>query len=102
MKRFEWTEKCEHAFQALKEHQEEAPLLTNPMNKEKLLPVYYVSKVLQDAWARYPDIEKLALALVIASRKLRPYFQSHNIDVLTNFPLKQVLQKLDATGKLIT
>lgn len=48
------------------------------------------------------NIEKLALALVIASRKLRPYFQSHGIDVLTNFPLKQVLQKLDATGKLIT
>lgn len=39
---------------------------------------------------------------MIASWKLRPYFQSHSIDVLTNFPLKQVLQKLDATGKLIT
>ncbi|XP_022848739.1 uncharacterized protein LOC111371053 [Olea europaea var. sylvestris] len=38
---------------------------------------------------RYPDIKKLALSLVIASRKLRPYFQAYSIEVLTNFLLKQ-------------
>ena len=37
-------------------------------------PIYYVSKALQDAKTRYPEIEKLALALVVAARKLRPYF----------------------------
>ena len=45
-------------------------------------------------------MEKLALALVIASRKLRPYFHSHTIRVLTNYSLRQVLQKLDASGRL--
>ncbi|KAK3008497.1 hypothetical protein RJ639_014895 [Escallonia herrerae] len=37
-------------------------------------PVYYVSKVLQGAEQRYPNAEKLAFALLIAARKLRPYF----------------------------
>ena len=46
-------------------------------------------------------MEKLALALVIASRKLRSYFHSHVIRVLTNYPLRQVLQKLDASGHLL-
>ena len=63
--------------------------------------VYYVSKRLVDAEIRYPEMEKLALALVIASRKLRPYFHSHPIQVLTNCLLRQVLQKLDASIRLL-
>ena len=46
-------------------------------------------------------MEKLALALVIASWKLRLYFHSNTIRVLTNYPLRQVLQKLDASGRLL-
>ena len=42
-------------------------------------PVYYVNKRLVDAETRYPEMEKLALALVIAMRKLRPYFHSYPI-----------------------
>ena len=37
-------------------------------------PVYYVSKALTGAECRYPAAEKVALALVVAARKLRPYF----------------------------
>ncbi|KAM2767391.1 hypothetical protein COP1_023191 [Malus domestica] len=36
--------------------------------------VYYASKALQDTETRYSNIEKLALALVMSARKLRPYF----------------------------
>ena len=36
--------------------------------------VYYVSKILHGAELNYSTIEKFALALVMASRKLRPYF----------------------------
>ena len=36
--------------------------------------VYYVSKALLDAETRYSRLEKLALALIVAARKLRPYF----------------------------
>ncbi|XP_022871364.1 uncharacterized protein LOC111390538 [Olea europaea var. sylvestris] len=46
-------------------------------------------------------MEKLALALIMASRKLRPYFQAHSIEVLTNFLLKQLLQRTDASGRLL-
>ena len=46
-------------------------------------------------------MEKLVLALAIASRKLRPYFHSYTIRVPTNYLLRQVLQKLDASGRLL-
>ena len=46
-------------------------------------------------------IEKLAFALVMASRKLRHYFQAHVINVLTNHPLKKAMNKLEAIGRLI-
>ena len=64
-------------------------------------PVYYISKWLIDADTRYPDMKKLALALIITSRKLRSYFYSHTIWVITNYPLRQVLQKSDASGCLL-
>ena len=38
------------------------------------LPVYYVSQAFQGAEAKYPWIEKIAFALIVASCKLRPYF----------------------------
>ncbi|XP_060972619.1 uncharacterized protein LOC133038471 [Cannabis sativa] len=37
-------------------------------------------------------MEKLAFCLVHSSRKLRPYFQAHPIHVLTNQPLRQVVE----------
>ena len=63
-------------------------------------PIYYVSKALQDAETRYPEFEKLALALVVAVRKLRPYFQVHIILVPTSHAIRQVLQNLDVFGRL--
>ncbi|XP_077251934.1 uncharacterized protein LOC143891185 [Tasmannia lanceolata] len=64
-------------------------------------PVYYVSKVLHDAEVRYQRVEKLAYALVMAARKLRPYFQAHIIKVLTDQLLRQVLHKPDTSGRLV-
>ena len=60
--------------------------LVKEEEKVQLL-IYYVSKRLLDAETRYPELEKLALALVVASRKPRPYFHAHSIKVLTNYPL---------------
>ena len=42
-------------------------------------PVYYTSRALRGVERRYPLIEKLAFALITASRKLRHYFQAHVI-----------------------
>ena len=64
-------------------------------------PVYYTSRALRGAEARYPQIEKLAFALITASGKLRHYFQAHVIDVMTDRPLKKTMNKLEATGRLI-
>ena len=60
-----------------------------------------MSKRLLDAETRYLELEKLALALMVTSRKLRSYFHAHMIEVLTNYPLHQVLQKSKASGKFL-
>ena len=118
-KGFMWDDKCKQAFRVLKGYLGKPLLLSKPddgkllflylavseyivsraliSEEEKIQwPVCYISKRLIDTKTRYPKIEKLALTLVIASRKLRPYFHSYTIHVLTNYPLRQVLQKLDA------
>ena len=64
-------------------------------------PVYYTSRALRGAEGRYPLIEKLAFALITASRKLRHYFQVHVINVMTDHPLKKAMNKLEAAGRLI-
>ena len=46
-------------------------------------------------------MEKLAFALIIASRKLRHYFQAHVINVMTDDPLKKAMNRLEAAGRLI-
>ena len=46
-------------------------------------------------------MEKLILALVTTARKLRPYFQAHTIEVPTEYPMKQVLQKQETSGRLM-
>ncbi|GKV03742.1 hypothetical protein SLEP1_g15991 [Rubroshorea leprosula] len=50
---------------------------------------------------RYPIAEKAALAVITSARKLRPYFQSHPIIILTDQPLRQILQKPECSGRLI-
>ena len=62
---------------------------------------YTTSKALVDAETRYPLMEKWALTLITAARKLRPYFQAHPIVVMTDQPLQQMLQKPDASGRLV-
>ena len=46
-------------------------------------------------------MEKLAFSLVTAAGKLRPYFQAHIINVLTDHSLKKAMNKLEATRRLI-
>lgn len=63
--------------------------------------MYYTNKALVDAETRYPAMEKWAFALVTAARKLRPYFQAHPIIILIDQPIRQILLKLDASGRLV-
>jgi len=45
-------------------------------------------------------VEKLTLSLVHAARRLRLYFQNHNIIVKTDYPTKKILQKPDLVGQM--
>ena len=54
---------------------------------KKQLLVYYVSQAFQGAESSYLRIEKIAFALIVASRKLRQYFQANPILVMTDQPI---------------
>ncbi|GAA0168759.1 hypothetical protein LIER_40628 [Lithospermum erythrorhizon] len=64
--------------------------------------IYYVSHVLHGAEERYPIIDKAAFALIVAARKLKAYFESHVILVMTDQPLKRVLSSPALSGRLTT
>ena len=122
-KGFLWSEKHEAALNDLKIYLTTPPLLSKPIQGKDLYvylsvtdhavigvivkeseraqsPVYYVNKSLVDAETRYTSLEKLVLALAMTFTKLRHYFESHKIHVITNFPLKNVLNKPDLTGRM--
>nr|XP_027126777.1 uncharacterized protein LOC113742942 [Coffea arabica] len=63
-------------------------------------PVYYVSRVLRDPETRYIQAEKLVLALIHAARRLKPYFLAHHVCLRTDQPLRQVLSRPEASGRL--
>ncbi|XP_020592205.1 uncharacterized protein LOC110032761 [Phalaenopsis equestris] len=121
---FQWTDDCQIAFEQLKTYLASPPLLSKPIQGEMLFiylaislnaissvlvrientikkPVYYVSKVLSDTESCYLMADKTALALVFLARRLRPYFQAHTIGVYTRLPLKAILQKPEASRRLV-
>jgi hypothetical protein len=61
-------------------------------------PVYYISEVLHEAKARYLETHKLLYAVLVASRKLRHYFQAHRVVVVTSFPLRAILHNSNTIG----
>ena len=63
-------------------------------------PVYFTSRAFRGAEERYPRMEKLALALITAARKLKPYFQAHIIVILTDQPLKKAMSSPEAAGRM--
>ncbi|GKU89881.1 hypothetical protein SLEP1_g3957 [Rubroshorea leprosula] len=123
-KKFEWNQECQAAFDELKSYLNSPPLLTKAIDGEILYlylgisneaissvlvkeegkhqkSIYYISSVLRGAELRYPIAEKATLAVVTSARKLRPYFQSHPIIILTDQPLRQILQKPECSRRLI-
>ena len=57
-------------------------------NKMKPFPIYFMSEALSRAKLNYSELEKIAYTIVIASRKLKHYFQAHCIKVLSAQPLE--------------
>ncbi|XP_019435906.1 PREDICTED: uncharacterized protein LOC109342364 [Lupinus angustifolius] len=54
------------------------------------------------ALSRYQKLEKVAYALLIATRRLRQYFQSHATIVRTYQPIRQILHKPELAEQMIT
>ncbi|RDX96116.1 hypothetical protein CR513_21262, partial [Mucuna pruriens] len=75
--KFTWTDECEEAFLRLKAIMATPPVLTRPKP------------------------EKAALAVVTASRRLCPYFQTFSVIVRTDLPIRQVLRKPDLVGRMV-
>nr|GEU43739.1 reverse transcriptase domain-containing protein [Tanacetum cinerariifolium] len=110
---FCWTAEAEQAFQQLKQHLSDLPLLAVPKPQEELImylsathgaistvlmtergtvqmPVYFISHALQGPELNYSPMEKLVLSLLFAAKRLRRYFQAHPITVIIDQPIKQI------------
>ena len=121
---FALTDECEVTFQDLKRYLSNLPLLSPSKEGENLylylaistttvsatlireeakkqLPVYYVSQAFQGAESKYPKIEKIAFALIVASRKLRQYVQANPILVMTDQPIKKSMNKPEAARRMV-
>jgi hypothetical protein len=112
---FTWTPEAEEALGNLKALLTNTPILVPPAAGEALLiyiaattqvdstaivverreeghalpvqrPVYFISEVLSETKARYPRIQKLLYAVILTRRKLRHYFESHPVTVVSSFP----------------
>jgi hypothetical protein len=67
---------------------------------KKQAPIYFVSKVLSPSKKNYTELEKVLYAVLMASRKLRHYFQAYHIIVPSSQPLKDIMRNREATGRV--
>jgi ribonuclease HI len=126
---FTWTPEAEEALGNLKALLTNAPILVPPAAGESLLiyvvattqvvsamivverreeghalpvqrPVYFISEVLSETKIRYPQIQKLLYVVILTRRKLRHYFESHPATVVSSFPLGEIIQCREASGRI--
>ncbi|KAL6345085.1 hypothetical protein AAG906_013568 [Vitis piasezkii] len=120
-----WTDEYGRAFNEVKRYLTQPPILSSPQSceqfymylvmfnyavdvvmfhhirdKEQRL-IYYLSKAMVNAETRYSKMEQTTLALKSSIQKLCPYFQAHQVVVLTNQPLKSIFHKLDLSGRML-
>ncbi|GJU21756.1 reverse transcriptase domain-containing protein [Tanacetum coccineum] len=121
---FQLTQEAKIAFIQMKKLIADLPMLTAPKQREELIiylvaakeaisavlmteregkqmPVYFVSRALRGSEINYTPMEKLVLALLNASRRLKRYFQAHTIIVITDQPIKQLLSNSEITGRML-
>jgi ribonuclease HI len=67
---------------------------------KKQAPVYFVSEVLNPSKKNYTELEKVMYAVLMASRKLRHYFQAYHIIVPSSQPLKDIMRNKEAIGRI--
>jgi hypothetical protein len=62
--------------------------------------VYFVSEVLSLSKKNYTELEKVLYVVLMASKKLRHYFQACHIIVPSSQPLKDIMRNREATGRI--
>jgi ribonuclease HI len=63
-------------------------------------PVYFVSEVLSLSKKNYTELEKVLYTVLMASRKLRRYFQAYHIIVPSSQPLKDIMRNRETTRRI--
>jgi hypothetical protein len=66
----------------------------------KQVTVYFISEILRASKKNYTELEKVLYAVLMASRKLRHYFQAYHIIVPSSQPLKDIMRNREATGRV--
>ena len=119
-----WNEECDETLIAIKQYLAEPLVLASPEacetlfvylavsdvsvsaalfneyeNKKQRLE-FFVSKSLVYMETQYSHLEQAALALWIATKKVRSYFQAHTIVVLTNLPLRSTIHKPELSRRM--
>jgi hypothetical protein len=124
---FQWGPAQQKAFEELKQYLIDLTTLTPPLSGTPLLlyvaashvavsvafvqekqdgqvkqqaSVYLVSEVLSPSKKNYTELEKVLYAVLMASRKLRHYFQAYHIIVPSSQPLKDIMRNREATGRV--
>jgi hypothetical protein len=67
---------------------------------KKQAPIYFISEVLSLSKKNYTKLEKVLYDVLMASRKLRHYFQAYHIIVPSSQPLKDIMRNREATGRI--
>jgi hypothetical protein len=126
-KDFAWGPEQAAAFASLKQHLSELAILTSPNPSLPLLlyivasphavsaalvqeqdkegtirqcPVYYVSEVLTTSKCNMTELEKIAYAIVMASRKLRHYFEAFKVWVTSDRGLGELFRNPEASVRI--
>ncbi|KAL0420667.1 UNVERIFIED_CONTAM: hypothetical protein Slati_3089600 [Sesamum latifolium] len=124
---FQWDEGCQNAFESIKRHLLNPPVLRAPTpgkplilyivaqersigalmaqeneeGKEKVL--YYLSRTLTENELKYSPVEKVCLTLFYAIKKLRHYFEAYSIRLISRAdPVKFVMSRPVLSGRLAT
>jgi hypothetical protein len=126
-KDFAWGLEQAAAFESLKQHLSDLATLTSPdpslplllyiatspcavnaalvqernsEGKNRQCPVYYVSDVLTASKCNMTELEKISYAVVMASRKLRHYFEAFKVRVTSDRGLGELFRNPEASVRI--
>jgi hypothetical protein len=126
-KDFVWGPEQAVAFESLKQHLSDLATLTSPYpalplllyiaashsavsaalvqekerdDKAQQCPVYFVSEALTSSKCNMTELEKISYTVIMASRKLRHYFEAYKIRVTSDRGLGELLKNPQASARI--